>query len=91
MAADEARFLERYRQALQDTAGRPVELDEGEVEAVLDLARDVAHGSERRHAPLATFLAGQFVVARAADGTPVAAALEEARALAGELLGDAEP
>ena len=91
MAADEARFLERYRQALREMAGRPVELDQDQVEAVLDLARDVAHGSERRNAPLATFLAGQFVVARVADGTPVAAALEEARALARELLGQAEP
>lgn len=36
--------------------------------ALLDLARDAAHGSGARHfAPLATFLAGRLVQARAAD------------------------
>lgn len=33
-------------------------LDEREVAALLDMARDVAHGTERRHAPLTCFLVG---------------------------------
>ena len=36
-------------------------LTEDEIETVLDLARDVAHGTERRFAPLTTFLAGLAV------------------------------
>jgi hypothetical protein len=36
-------------------------LTQAEVEALLDFARDVAHGSERKNAPLAAFLAGRFV------------------------------
>ena len=62
-------------------------LDDEQVDAVLRLARDVAHGSERRHAPLATFLAGQFVAARVGAGSTASAALDEALALAEELLG----
>ena len=61
-------------------------LDHAHADAVLDLARDVAHGSERRYAPLATFLAGQFVVARVQAGQSVAAALAEAQSLAEQLL-----
>lgn len=61
-------------------------LDDEHADAVLDLARVVAHGSERRYAPLATFLAGQFVVARVEAGQSVAAALAEAQALAERLL-----
>ncbi|NNC74213.1 MAG: molybdopterin-guanine dinucleotide biosynthesis protein [Acidimicrobiia bacterium] len=33
-------------------------LDERGVEALLDLARDVAHGTERKNAPLASYLVG---------------------------------
>lgn len=86
MPADD--FLDRYRRALQEAAGAPIELDDDAVEAVLDLARDVAHGSERRHAPLATFLAGQFVKAgTAGPKEALQKALQEATELAGQLLG----
>ncbi|MGI8685149.1 MAG: DUF6457 domain-containing protein [Acidimicrobiales bacterium] len=34
-------------------------LDPAEVDAILDLARVVAHGTERKNAPLATWLAGR--------------------------------
>ena len=91
MTADPAVFLERYREALQEAAGRPVPLDDEEVQALLDLARDVAHGTERRNAPLATFLVGQFVAARVAEGATARAALDEARVLARILLPDARP
>lgn len=84
-------FLERYRVALQDAAGWPFELHDEDVEAVLALARDVAHGTERRNAPLATFLLGQFVLARKAEGAPVPTVLDEAQALARTLLSDAPP
>ncbi|HUR18222.1 MAG TPA: DUF6457 domain-containing protein [Acidimicrobiales bacterium] len=36
-------------------------LSAAEVEQLLDLARVVAHGTERMNAPLATFLAGRAV------------------------------
>lgn len=41
-------------------------LDATEVDELLAIARDVAHGTERRFAPLSTFLAG-VAVAGAAD------------------------
>lgn len=77
---------ERYRRALEEAAGVPVALDDEHADAVLDLARVVAHGSERRYAPLATFLAGQFVVTRVEAGQSVAAALAEAQTLAEGML-----
>jgi hypothetical protein len=77
---------ERYRQALEQSGGVPLALDDEQVGAVLRLAKDVAHGSERRYAPLATFLAGQFVAHRVDAGMTVSAALDEAQALARSLL-----
>ena len=68
-------WLDRYADAL----GVP-RLDPADVEAVLDLARDVAHGTERRNAPLATYLAGR-----------AAAAPSAAAAVARSLLGGADP
>jgi hypothetical protein len=56
-----------------------LELSEAEVQTILDLARDVAHGTERKNAPLAAFLAGRFVgrgdaldeaIQRATDSLP---------------------
>ncbi len=52
-----------------------VELDDAEMEAVLALARDVAHGTERKNAPVAAFLAGRFV----GNGGSLADAVERAR------------
>jgi len=42
-------------------------LSPAEIDQLLDLARDVAHGTERKNAPLATFLAGRAV----ASGQPL--------------------
>jgi hypothetical protein len=81
-------WLEEYRRALEEAAGRPVVLDDDLVAAVLDLAREVAHGTERKNAPLATFLAGQHLAANGRDS------LEEALGIARELLEgkpDGEP
>jgi hypothetical protein len=78
-----------------------LEMTEAEKETVLELARIVAHGSERMYAPLSTFLTGQFVaeLVRTA-GVSRAEALTEAMAVVERTLGqgntakprlDAEP
>jgi hypothetical protein len=77
---------EQYRAALEEAGTGRLYLDEDLVAAVLAVAKEVAHGSERRYAPLATFLAGQYVARRRQDGVTVAAALAEARSIARQLL-----
>ncbi len=67
-----------------------MQLDEAHASAVLRLAKEVAHGSERRYAPLATFLAGQFVAGRVEGGVTASAALEEALSLAQQMLPQAD-
>lgn len=57
-------------------------LTDDQVSIVLDLARDVAHGTERRFAPLTTFLAGVAV------GSGTAASLENATATINGLLDE---
>ena len=52
-----------------------LDLDDSEIEALLALARDVAHGTERKNAPLASFLAGRFV----GSGGSLSDAVERAR------------
>lgn len=80
-------WLQRYGAALADElpAGFDAALGEDARETLLELARVVAHGSERRNAPLATFLAGRFVTARVAQGATVLAAVQEALAVAERL------
>ena len=77
-----ATYPERYAEALG------VSLAPDEVDTVLDLARVVAHGSERRFAPLSSCLAGQYVAERARTGVPPAQALAEAVAIAQRTLED---
>jgi Domain of unknown function (DUF6457) len=48
-------FVERVRSLL---GPNPPALGAGEVEAILELARVAAHSSERRAAPVTTYLAG---------------------------------
>lgn len=73
-------WLVRYA----DTLGVPP-LTDAEMSVLLDLARDVAHGSERRFAPLSTFLAGAAAQNGTADReTALRVAAQEAR----ELLAD---
>ena len=71
---------ERYAAALD------LELPGEEVDAILDLARDIAHGTERRFAPLSAYLAGRYVTQRVAGGATPADALREAQEIAGRLL-----
>jgi hypothetical protein len=67
-----------------------LELSDVEKETVLELARIVAHGSERMYAPLSTYLAGQFVSELVRTGVSRTEALAEAVAIAKRTL-DTEP
>ena len=79
-----------FAAALADLGGTPVQhgpLGPGETAAILRLAREVAHGVERRYAPLAAYLAGRFVAERTRAGATVDEALAEAAAAAQRLIG----
>ncbi|CAA9262369.1 MAG: hypothetical protein AVDCRST_MAG10-2823 [uncultured Acidimicrobiales bacterium] len=76
-----ANYPDQYAEALA------LQLTPLELEAVLDLARVVAHGSERHFAPLSTYLAGQFVAELVRTGVPREEALAEAIAIAERTLG----
>lgn len=54
--------------------------------AILALARDVAHATERKNAPLAAFVAGYYVALRQAGGTSTSDALTDALVAAERLL-----
>ena len=71
---------QRYGAALE------LDLSDEVVDAILDLARDVAHATERRFAPLSTYLTGKFVARRVAAGATTDEALREARDIVGRLL-----
>jgi hypothetical protein len=58
---------------------------------ILSVARDVAHGVERRLTPLATFLLGAAVARRASEGATTEQALREAVEVVASLVPDAEP
>jgi hypothetical protein len=53
-------------------------LSEDEAERLLNVARDVAHGIERKITPLATFLLGMSVQARMQGGDTRTAAVDAA-------------
>lgn len=63
-------------------AALALEITETEKEAVLELARMVAHGTERMNAPLSAYLAGQFVAELVGTGVPRVEAVAEAVAVA---------
>ena len=55
-------WLDSYSEALGlDAMSGP------DIEAILDLAREVAHGSERKNAPPAAYLAALFVASGQGD------------------------
>ena len=62
---------------LADSLGEP-RLTPQETAAVLRLARDVAHGVERKLAPLSAFLVGRAAGRRVAAGGPPEVAFHEA-------------
>jgi hypothetical protein len=74
-------WLDRFARALGE---RPTGRDE--IGMMLALSREVAHGVERKLAPLCTYLAGMHVQRRVAGGATVAEALEEIRAAARALI-----
>lgn len=55
---------------------------------VLAIARDVAHGTERKYAPLASFVAGRRVEAAVRAGRTVDEALSEVSEAVARLLAD---
>jgi hypothetical protein len=57
-------FLEKVRGLLGPDAPT---LDEGEIEAVLELARVAAHSSERRAAPVTAYMVGLAVAGAAPE------------------------
>jgi Domain of unknown function (DUF6457) len=57
-------FLDKVRGLLGPSAPSA---GEGEIEAVLELARVAAHASERRAAPVTTYLAGMAVAGAAPE------------------------
>lgn len=80
---------ERYAAALEARSGVEFAADAispDSMARLLDLARDVAHATERRNAPLATYVTGAYVALRVAQGCDPSAALAEAAAVAAELV-----
>jgi hypothetical protein len=79
--------MDRMAQALGEEPVTPVETG-----AILKLAREVAHGVERKVAPLSTFLAGVYVGRQAGAGISrqdaLARAVEAARGLIPPQPGD---
>lgn len=73
--------LDDWVAALIDALG--LDLEEVDIQALLDVARDAAHSVVRPAAPLATFLVGYAAGMRGAAGGDIAVECEKASALAG--------
>jgi hypothetical protein len=88
-----ADWFESYAQTLEEKLGHPepgLHLAKESRNPLLDLARNVAHGTERKNAPLAAYVVGRYVAARAHQGIDEAAALAEAIAAAEAVTSAAE-
>lgn len=72
--------MEPWVTALCERLGVP--LDDVDVDAILDLARDAAHSVERPAAPVTAFVAGYAAALRGGGATEVTAALNAAAELA---------
>jgi predicted kinase len=66
--------------------GEGAEAGPEERRAVLKLAREVAHRTERVNAPLAAYVVGQYVAARRRGGDPADEAVRLAARIAERLL-----
>ena len=78
-------WFEKYAEALEERLGSSeasLHLPGHLKNPILTLARIVAHGTERKNAPLATYVAGRYVVARDAQGVDEATAVTEALKIA---------
>jgi len=91
-------WFDRLREALVADLGdpgldAPLRLEPADADALLELAREAAHGSgARQYAPLATYLAGRLVQARGAgpeERRALFAAVARAVAAAGAAGGGA--
>lgn len=79
-------FLDDFASELSRRAeGSDIGLHRELKNPLLMLARVIAHGTERKNAPLATFIAGRYVEARRAQGADAAAAVAETLEVAGRL------
>lgn len=76
-------WLDGFARALGERS-----LEPEEVGAMLALAREVAHGVERRLAPLASFVAGMHVQRRVMSGATVSEAVAEIRTAARTLIAE---
>jgi hypothetical protein len=79
-------WLERFADALGVGRVTPKEMG-----ALLKMSREVAHGVERKLAPLSTYLAGVYVGHRAAAGEAPSDALEHAMGEALRLIPEQPP
>lgn len=77
-------FVDSYAEVLSEAAG--ISLAVGDEDQILELAREVAHGTERKNAPLATFLAGAYVGTKLAAGFSASDSAAEAVGAARRLL-----
>jgi hypothetical protein len=66
--------------------GEPLAPSGPEKNRLLELARDVAHNSDRKNAPLAAFVVGRYVECRVEQGIDPGAAIAEALEIARRLL-----
>ena len=76
-------WIDEYKTALSGGDAAITVVDEA---GILDFTREVAHGSERKNAPLATFLAGWYVGSRVSQGATPEEAWSEAAELGRQLL-----
>ncbi len=74
-------FISELRKGIDDPGISVVNEDD-----ILDFTRQVARGSERKNAPLATFLAGWYVGTRVSQGADPQEAWSEAAEIGRQLL-----
>jgi hypothetical protein len=84
-------FPQRFAEALEALEPSAGGISPEEIAVMLRLSREVAHRSERRWAPVASYLVGRYVEARVRAGTDPATALGEAFAVAESILPPAAP
>jgi hypothetical protein len=75
-------WIDRYAEELGEGAAA----EPHERRVILKLAREVAHRTERKNAPLAAFVAGQIVATRRGKGGSGEEAVREALRVAEDLL-----
>jgi hypothetical protein len=87
-----ADFLDDFASALSErlSEGSQVDLPRELKNPLLDLARVVAHSTERKNAPLGTFIAGRYLEARRAQGVDEVTAIGEVVETAEKLLPEGD-